>query len=306
MRVVRAILGRFARFLVRIARTLDPALATAPYWVMPERMATLRQRYPGAPEHWLQLMARRTAVGEPTEPYAAPPESHAPADAIPAPQARARPRNTLHNLLGLRGRPLVVFPRADSSPKVRPDLPPVAQRIDTSAPTLPASATRAAPRPGLTFSTKSVRNPIANLLRIGRPERRPPALSFRAPDPVLRTGQDAPAQVAFERHEHQTIFPIPGGRSKHRPDLIGTTDTRRDAVGARAELRWTARPGQAMAAPAWLDGRPGTPRPDPTFGTPDSRWPDLPRATAEQGAPIASSLDEAILLAEQIGGTWSG
>jgi len=64
MSVVRAILGRFARFLVRIARTLDPGIAAAPYWVMPERMAALRARYPGAPEHWLELLARRTTLAD--------------------------------------------------------------------------------------------------------------------------------------------------------------------------------------------------------------------------------------------------
>ena len=59
MSVLRAILARFARLLVRIARTLDPGVAAAPYWAVPERMAALRQRYPGAPEHWLELVARR-------------------------------------------------------------------------------------------------------------------------------------------------------------------------------------------------------------------------------------------------------
>lgn len=306
MRVVRAILGRFARFLVRIARTLDPALATAPYWVMPERMANLRQQYPGAPEHWLEFVARRTAVGEPAESPASPPESHSPVGSIPAPQVRARPRDTLRKLFGVSRRPMIVFPRADSRSKTRPDPTPVGTRIDATTPTLPAPATRTAPRPGLTFGTKSVRNPIANLLRIGRPQRRPPVLHFNTVDPSHRTEQEAPGHVAFARHEHQTVFPIPDGRSKHRPDLIGTDDARRGSLGARANLRWPAAPAPAMAAPAWLDGRPGTPRPDPSFGTPDSRWPELPRVAVEQGSPIPSSLDEAILLAEQIGGTWSG
>jgi hypothetical protein len=306
MRVVRAILGGFARFLVRIARTLDPALATAPYWVMPERMANLRQQYPGAPEHWLEFVARRAAIGQSAEPSASPPERHAPAAEIPAPQARARSRNTLRNLLGVSRRPVVVFPRAHSSPKARADAPPIAMRMDVTAPTLPASAAPTAPPPRLTFSTKSVRNPIANLLRIRRPERRPPMLHFNNPDPVRRTEQDAPEQVAFARHEHQTVFPIRDGRSTYRSDQFGTDDAHRDAGGARAELRWPAWPGPSMVDPTWPDGRPGTPRPDPTFRTPDSRWPELPRVAIEQGAPTASSIDEAILLAEQIGGTWSG
>jgi len=285
MRVVRAILGRFARFLVRIARTLDPASATAPYWVMPERMAALRQRYPGAPEHWLEFVARRTPGGEQAEPHARPPEPRSPLEA----QARPRPRDTLRNWLGARTRPMVVFPRADPRPAARPQAP--------------QTAARTAPRPGLTFSTQSVRNPIANLLRMGRPERRSPMLHFHLPDAAPGDHREAPAVIPARR-EHQTFFPNPDARPAVAPDAIGPRDPRHDAP--HADTRWPAWPERAPVDTVRPSEQSRTARPDPNFGAYDPRWPELPRLAADYGPAAAPSLDEAILLAEQIGGTWSG
>ena len=288
MRVVRAILGRFARFLVRIARTLDPASATAPHWVMPERMAALRQRYPGAPEHWLEFVARRTPGGEPTEPHAPSPEPDPPIEA----QTHSRPRDTQRNWLGVRARPVVVFPRTDPRPNARPNAP--------------LAATRAAPRPGLTFSTQSVRNPIANLLRIGRRERHSPVLQFHADAPVQGDGRDAPEPVDLARHEHQTFFPNLAARPTHRPDMIGANDAHRDVPAVHPDPRWPARPDRAAIDAARTNEPARAVRPDPGFGAYDPRWPELPRLAVEYGPAAAPSLDEAILLAEQIGGAWSG
>ena len=301
MRMLRAILGRFARFLVRIARTLDPGLATAPYWVMPERMAALRQRYPGAPEPWLELIARRTSIGEAVDPHA-PPEPREPVEAQ-QPQARSRPRATLRNLLGARGRPVIVFPRADPRPKARRAGPHVASRTDTSQHAAPAPATRSAPRPGLRFSTTSVRNPIANLLRIGRPEPRPPMLHFHTGDPVPRDNRDVPGHDVLARREHQTFFPDTDARPTHRPDAIGANDVR---PVAQSEMHWPARPERVSIDARQPNEWSRAARPDPSFRARDPRWPDLPRLAVDDGPSPTASLDEAILFAEQIGGTWSG
>jgi hypothetical protein len=263
-------------------------------------MAALRQRYPGAPEHWLEFVARRTPIGEPAEPHAPPREPRARAE------AHSRPRDTLRNWFGARARPVVVFPRQDPRPKARPTAPRIATRTDASPPATPVSATRTGPRPRLTFSTKSVRNPIANLLRIGRPERRSPILHFHAVDPAPRDHREAPEHDVFARREHQTFFPSIAARSTHRPDAIGADDARSDAPAVQPEMRWPDRPEQPSIGPRWLDGRPGVVRPDASFRTYDPRWPELPRLAVEYGPSIAPSLDEAILLAEQIGGLWSG
>lgn len=288
MRVVRAILGRFARFLVRIARTLDPESATAPYWVMPERMAALRQRYPGAPEHWLEFVARRTPTGEPAEPHAPPPEPRVPAE------ARSRPRDTRRNFLRFRERPVVAFPLQDARPKARPN----ALQIPPTAP--------AGPRPGPTFGAKSVRNPIANLLRIGRRDPRVPVLQFNADDSSRRDIQDAAPPDVSPRREHPTFFPSPDGRPMHRPDVIGANDAQRDASAVHADMRWPARPERSPVDVSRPNEWSRAVRPDPSFDAHDPRWPELPRLAVEYGPSTAPSLDEAILLAEQIGGSWSG
>jgi hypothetical protein len=287
MRVLRAILGRFARFLVRIARTLDPASATAPYWVVPERMAALRQRYPGAPEHWLEFVARRAAVGDPVEPHAPSPDPRPSAEAqLP----QARDRDARRSFLRFRERPVVAFSQQDARQKARP----TALHI---APANPASS-----RPGLTFGANSVRNPIANLLRIGRRDLRAPMMQFHTVDSARSDIQDAGPPNVSARREHPTFFPNPGDRPTHRPD---TVDAQRRA-DIQSDLRWPERFGPSAIASNWRDHRPGAARPDPSFRTSDPRWPDLPPLEVDYGPSAAASLDEAILLAEQLGGTWSG
>lgn len=315
MSVVRAILGRFARFLVRIARTLDPALATAPYWVMPERMAALRQRYPGAPEHWLELVARRTAIGEAVDPrfaHSEPSARHA--DELrpsieaqgPNPHSRPRTRDTLRNFLRVRGRPAIGFPRPDSRSKARPGEPPIPTRTDSSPRAGPSPASRAAIRPRLTFITRPARNPIANLLRIERPSRDRGSLHFPADNSVSRRDRETPGPEDFARREHQTFFPDLGARETRRPEAIGVTDVRPDATIIQPDTRWPSRAERRPIDAIWPDEQHGAVRPDPTFRTQDPRWPDLPRLAVEYGPSPVPPGDDAILLAEQIGGTWSG
>ena len=301
MSVLRAMLGRFARFLVRIARTLDPALATAPYWLMPERMAALRQRYPGAPDHWLELIARRGGMADahnpPTEPMARRADERPLFDARPAEPRRG---DTLRRFLRFGDRPAVGFPRLASRSKAQPSELRIAARADPSLPASPSPEARPS-RPGLTFSTRSARNPIANLLRIDRPTRRSAALNFSATPP--REIRDMPEPEEFVRREHRTFFPDLIGHESHRPDMAGPAGVQHDPIPA--DTRWPARPERAAADVTWLSGQPGVARPSPSFRSHDPRWPELPPVALDHGPSLARSLDEAIFLAEQIGGSWS-
>lgn len=310
MSVLRAILGRFARFLVRIARTLDPALTTAPYWVMPERMAALRQRYPGAPEHWLEFVARRTAIDNAATPYAPRPDTVAERiderPPIAPPQSHTRPPETQRNFLSLRDRPALAFSRSDSRSKPSPSEPRIvaARAASNRPPAAPEILART--RPDLTFITRSVRNPIANLLRIERPARRPATPHFLADDPVTREHHDAADAEPVVRREPQTFFADLGGRDAYRPEAFGGDEPHRGATPARPDTRWPRRPERSLADVTWLNSRPGAPRHDPNFRTHDPRWPELPPLAADYGSSPQASLDDAILFAEQIGGTWSG
>jgi len=304
MSVLRAMLGRFARFLVRIARTLDPALATAPYWLMPERMAALRQRYPGAPDHWLELIARRGAMGEAPDPHVSPaePAAHR-AEERPSFDSRTpepRRSDTLRRFLRLRDRPAVGFPRPAPRSKFPPSDLRIAARTEPGPPVTPSPEARAT-RPGLTFSTRSVRNPIANLLRTDRPSRRSAMLRFPA-SPLCEIGE-APEPEEFVRREHRTFFPDPIGHESHRPDMASPADVQHDP--APVDTRWPTRPERASTDTNWLSGQPGAARPSPSFRSRDPRWPELPPVAIDDRPSLARSLDEAIFLAEQIGGSWS-
>jgi hypothetical protein len=151
-----------------------------------------------------------------------------------------------------------------------------------------------------------VRNPIANLLRIGRPERRSPMLNFHAVAPVPRDNREAPEPDGLGHREHQTFFPNPGARPTARPDAIGAIDTHRDVSAVQSDTRWPARPDRSSIDATRPNERSRAARPDPSFRAHDPRWPELPRLAVEYEPSTAPSLDEAILLAEQIGGSWSG
>jgi hypothetical protein len=306
MSVLRAILGRFARFLVRVARTLDPKLSGAPYWVMPERMEALRQRYPGAPEHWLELIARRTAIGEAADPPT-PPDPRARRDDYERPAAAEplrspAPNRTIRKFLRMQDRPAVSFPRPDSRSGRNAAGPHIPAKADSSAPGAPSPATRSTRWPALTFSTKAVRNPIANLLRIERRHGHSAMLHFHAADETVARPILEPPEPDRGR-ERQTFFPDVEHRQSDVPDTM--PDPFRHSNTARAELRWPRRPEPASAHAAWPNPRANTARPDPEFRTHDPRWPELPPLAVEWGPSPSPSLNEAILLAEQIGGTWS-
>ncbi len=295
MSVVRAILGRFARFLVRIARTLDPGIAAAPYWVMPERMAALRARYPGAPEHWLELLARRTTLADGGTAPGYRPEREARPD-LPRPGFGAAEPAT-HPA----ARPALRFPIAQSRARVvaRPGVAGAAARPG-------AEAARPAPRPTrplLTFAVAHVRNPIANLLRGRSPKERAETPRFPVDDrmpPPDRAGDDPAGRDA--PREHLTIFPGPASRAAQPPEWIGPPNAPRapDLGPSWPEFRYSAPPG-----PSWPGSAPRAERPSPRFAGADDRWPELPPFLDEAGAAVQRATDEVALLAEQIGGTWS-
>ena len=307
MSVLRAILGRLARFLVRIARTLDPGVAPAPYWAMPERMAALRLRYPGAPEHWLELLARRTSGAEGAPAPAHRPEPEARRDA-PRPRfGTAEPAARRPPLGGDSARPTARpaprFPAWTRTARVvaRPGVADTAARPVAAAP-------RDAPRrlrPLLTFGAARVRNPIANLLR-GRPaNERPAAPRFPFDDgaPPQRAAREQPAARDGSRREHPPTFPGPDAHAPHQVEWIGPRQPRaeqREADPGWPEFRYSTPPG-----PSWPADSSRRARHNPRFAEPDNRWPELPPFLDESGAPVLRASDEAALLAEQIGGKWS-
>ena len=308
MSVLRAILGRFARFLVRIARTLDPGVAPTPYWAMPERMAALRLRYPGAPEHWLELLARRTGAGGGAEGRADGPEPEARRDG-PRPRFGAAERPPREQATGAgsarpTARPSPRFPAPFRTARAiaRPGSAGTASR---PVPDAPRAAARQL-RPVLAFGIARVRNPIANLLRGTPASERPAAPRFPFADAAPAAQRSAEAQSAERdapRRDHSAVFPRPEGHSPRPIDWIAPRDRPTDQHQPSPgwpEFRYSAPPG-----PSWPSESPKQARYNPRFTEPDDRWPELPPFLDESGAPVLRASDEAALLAEQIGGKWS-
>jgi hypothetical protein len=300
MSVLRAILGRFARFLVRMARRLDPAITPAAAWTMTERMAALRRRYPGAPDHWLKLIASRAPLDpapEPEEPPAGPyaNEAHFPSGDPPriaAPAFASRKQSAHgHTLFFRRFEPKArpAIHASTAGPEERGGLP------------LPSIERRVA-KPSLTFSPRHLRNPIARLLRLDRFERRRALLHLESDDgtrrPVDDTRADQPEWTARARPA------FPGGDARATPQRPWFDAP--DAPSRAAEPddpRWpTLR--RVAPEPVW-QSTPAHVRPDQPFNITDNRWPDLPQLPVDSSAPLLSARDEAALRAEQLGGTWS-
>lgn len=305
MRVLRAILGRFARFLVRIARTLDPELATAPYWVMPERMAALRTRYPGAPEHWLELVARRTSLADTPQPGPNPPINRG--DGRPlfpvSESAERRQPEPGHGYHSAKQR-VVRFPFAKARAA------PVVLQSVTATRRQPGHRQQPAPsrssRMVLTFAAKRVRNPIANLLRRDRQTARLAPVRFPLGDnstPEDQVGRPWPDWQPTIR-ERSPIFPPRDDDSKVRPELAEPYDDHREIRDRFTDARWPVS-GHRSARLDPQKQAPKASREDPRFSPFDNRWPELPQLVEESAALPSVARDDAALLAEQIGGTWS-
>jgi hypothetical protein len=313
MSVLRAILGRFARFLVRIACRLDPDVAAAPYWVVPERMAMLRQRYPGAPEHWLELIARRAPLTEPSDTPAERPQPLDPgieADRPHRPHAAfetilsARPRPRFFTSLKARtiGRPIVAIAHDRPGTAAPANGPEPAPRESASAAAgEQGRAERSRQEPA--FAALFRRNPIANLLRLARGNARPGPASFRLDDRKRAIPDDrSPVEHPLPHRPPESFFPEPPAHGELRIDWPASQERR----GGRREWdpRWLS-VRRALPDQMW-PVRANSPRFEPQFVDSDPRWPDLPPLSDEAEAPPLSAKDEATLLAEQIGGRWNG
>jgi hypothetical protein len=287
MSVLRAILGRFARFLVRLARRLDPALVTTTDWVMPRRMAALRLRYPGAPDHWLRLAARYPAVADPI-PDDPPPESEIEEHLFPPDRPRRQAERS--NLAAER------HEHAQA-------LPPTA-RTRTARPIVAVARSRAGGtqlRPRLNFPPATERDPVVRLLRPDSPNARPQILRFRSADQPPRPAPDAQADPV--RRAHVTVFPPLDAHATERPEWPSSPEADREPP--TVEPHWPVLNRTAPAEPSWMERGWSAGRRESRFDLSDHRWPELPSLADESSSPLQQSRDEAALIAEQIGGTWS-
>jgi hypothetical protein len=309
MTLLRAVLGRFARFLVRIARRLDPGLAAAPFWVMPEQMAALRVRYPGAPDSWLALVARRTPIDDLL--HSLPPEPESPARPPAKGPTFANPEPAPHELASeqrqpRKHRPAVRFPTSGPpSKRLTPREIPISGRGDARISPVAIAARRT--RPAQTFAGAAPRHPIADLLRNKGPGADRPILRFRVDDTAeLRCDPFQGSPQDSTRREHLSEFPELGATEPDRPNWIATSQPLAGRDEDRPARRWPEPHTASDRDVEWPGKRMVTPRPGLHFSASANRWPDLPSLDEDSTAPPQPTADEAARSAEQIGGAWSG
>jgi hypothetical protein len=153
-----------------------------------------------------------------------------------------------------------------------------------------------------------VRNPIANLLRNEGRKERTATVRFPFDDVAPPAVQDAlpqPDRQDVIHREHQTVFPDRDAHPPYRPEWTGAPDSNSEFGEYDTGVRWPDAHGSVTARPSWPNAVSSDARHNPRFSALDNRWPELPPLTDESGAPLLLTSDEAVLLAEQIGGTWS-
>jgi len=165
-----------------------------------------------------------------------------------------------------------------------------------------ASAPLGSSRPEPTFGTARARRRLANWLRGPRRMQPTDGPQFLAQSTAPRTLLDAagPDESEIGREEFYATFPSLNSRAAVRPGWDGEPDFRDhdELVGDR----W---PGSERTNRNVPKGAHRSPRQNPRFPAPDNRWPDLPALLDEFDSPRLRASDEAALLAEQFGGTWS-
>lgn len=299
MRLLRALKGRFARFLVKLARKLESDIPAAPAPAAVQQMSALRQRFAGAPEHWLQAVARKTSLNLPEAQPVDSPRSHTFDD-----ERASAPRPTPNFAASLASgfEPSAAqFPR--SGRRLRPTLrfstpPTTALIVEQSGAAVERSGQS---RPSVRFLQDRLRT--RNRLRLARAgdQGERPRVAFDVASSQKSEGPQWNCEpAAAEGPQRELQFPSPSfARSEQA--------TRGDDAGfeaRRTEPCFQSSAPRLRSVGNW--GGSGAPplRPDPHFPEPVNHWPDLPDLFDEEGL-LLPIRDPAEFEAEQKVGKWS-
>jgi hypothetical protein len=302
MSVMRAILARFARLLVRLAGALDPGVAVTSYVAKAERMSALRRRYPGAPDHWLRLLARKGVVGEAVEAPHYQPEHELSAEIdLPSTSQHSPPtqpewpsRGSSRQRVQFLEKATTRAPAQSLSRKAK------RSRHGTLAELQPAGRGpkrmanlfglyRGKHRGSVRFEEQPVR-PRAELESTSKPQTRSAADDF--PSYHDRAVADRP-EIRFDDNIHGIERNVDSGSWPVRPSPD------------RGDPEWPPQRNPNPAHPSWPSAPAPRARVSPDFIQHDSRWPELPSVPEELLRMEDVLRDEASLRAEQIGGAWS-
>jgi hypothetical protein len=285
--MVRSLLSRLARILLRIAQMLDRNLVGERVVVIPEHLAAMRSRYPGAPKHWLEAVARRVTLAEPDVVARPPDESPGPFRSPGEAVARSR-----------KSAPVAPFGRsrlraaAEFAGIIRNSSRPSFDRQDRAAPNSP---------PVGFARCEQGRIPSASIrpLPSRTPRQEPPWIRFDEADPLVPQPQVETSSAGTR----QTEFPQLGARQAVEPGAQSSPRGSRANRPPSMFPEWPSRDG------SWRErfgaGIRDRVRVEPEFPEPPNPWPMLPALLVDEASSSFLDRDEAALLNEQVVGTWS-
>jgi len=316
MSVLRFLRVRVARLLMRLARKLDSAGLTTSPLPGAEQFDALRMRYPGAPDHWLQLVAKRAPIplSVPSRPGEIPSDrTSAEIDSGPYHEEQAEPRDFDFST-SRKGAP-VIFRGSQQPSRARPTVGFLSPN-NQPAPTQPMGIghapqrTRNAEVRGRDFF-RPLRRVSARLVSTG-----PSALRQRAKRNSLKfnRGTDLRRRTAAE-------YQLPPATTHDRPDPSSFGELR---YGHSRGLDWepdfntqavqdkqlsdprfgSVRP-RRLIEPSWISGDPAQIFHPAEFRASKNEWPDLPSVDDDHGAAPYDRSEEGALGVEQMSGRWS-
>jgi hypothetical protein len=312
MSVLRFLRVRVARLLIRLARRLDSAGLPLPPF---EQFDALRRRYPGAPDHWLQLVAKRT-------PIAFAPPSPAPEIASerearqinpdPPREEWAEPSDL--DFSTSRSGARVFFPDSEQQSRARP-------AVGFSAPTHrrpPMPVMSVGHPPHRTRNVDRSPNFVRGLQRIGvrLVSRAPSASKQRARrnslkfSPAARVRQPAAAEyqpppaVTHDRPDPSSF----GETCESQPRRLDWEPKfKTQALEARqpADPQFASPAPKRLNEPSWIAGNPAQMFHPAEFQPSKNEWPKLPSVNDDDRATPDGTSEQAALVVEQMGGRWS-
>lgn len=326
MSLVRALRTRLARLLARLARKVDGASADGSTVPASDALEALRLRYPGAPDHWLELVAARADASASVSTNSAElggEREHVQFHSAGAAKAHERAQFNLARRNAESG------PQAPNSPVIsRPS--PMARFAHGERRTRASARFRSSPQSGArhprltTFPLVEWHEPDrpekrafawARKLRVRSVSKFPPALPLKAvrDAPVfsaeaVRVRPAAPrfnVAAASVRDPDASAVPLPQEGRPLRSEWQGQPGADRDRANNRPDFDFKSPTPRRPEQLNWMtEAHSRVPR-DFDFQSPTNPWPELPTLDKDDQLSPNDPSENARLAHEQMGGRWS-
>ena len=310
MSFMRSLKRRIARLLVRLAQRMDSAGAAPSKLAADQAFEGLRLRYPGAPDHWLELVAARGQAQTSSSRQSGEVTGRREVSEVTLPRL-GRPDTPFQDLIAPaipRAAPMVRFGHHEPRTRVavRFRSPPRTAALGPTSPTFPREERleplRRAPR-----GFASVRK-----VRVGPLVQFPPALPLSEPrdEPsfsarIALAGRAAPrfeGAVAPAREREAGVFPPPDPPPSRCSEWQAPEIVDRDHARDWADVTPASKRSHELSC---LTSTPSPVSREIDFSSSPNPWPELPALEEDDRQSPPASCEDSRLAREQMGGRWS-